>query len=151
MLPSNPNNSNRSSDPVDRDLLITRLLDARSSDADWLAFRDFASLDQSVWSDLVAARRDMARLERAMEPVASSADLCPMPELRFDGERARASRNAWSSRRGLIGWAVAAVLAIGFVAQQAGFKPVTPSQPQSSAGLVNMPQNPPELLAKYIE
>jgi hypothetical protein len=149
MHPSNPNPC-----PVDRDLLITRLLDARASDADWLAFRDCAAADQSIWSDLAAARRDMARLERVVSHAAVCADHVDMPELRFDSQPVRLHNTGWSggARSGLVGWAVAAVLALAFIAQQTGLNTgVGGMGARQQANIVNIPDTAPELLQKYIE
>lgn len=150
MEPSTPNNPPvpAPAPAIDRELLITRLLDARASDADWLAFRDFAAVDQSVWNDIVATRRDMLHLERGFGPITAAAERSEMPELRFTN-RPPTGRGHWHARSGLIGWAVAAVLALGFVAQQAGFRTGMERAPQAS--LVPTPRSAPELLEQYIE
>lgn len=134
-------------DPVDRDVLVTRLLDARASEADWAALRDLARRDETVWLDLIELRRQALALERGMEPTLAAAELCDMPDLVLS---ARPGRALGGSRGGLVGWAVAALLALGFVAQQAGvLKTGMESGPRLTSGFDARP--PEASLQDYLD
>ena len=47
---------------VDRDILISRVIDGEATPEDWTAMRAMAERDASIWGDLVAAQQDHAEL-----------------------------------------------------------------------------------------
>ncbi len=97
---------------IDRDVLITRIIDARAGAADWKVLRDAAAQDAGVWADLEQATCEARALERAMAPVAAAADGVDLPTLTVDV----AARPVVLARIGL-GWLVAALVALGWGAQ----------------------------------
>ena len=95
---------------IDRDILITRVLDGEATPEDWAAFRAMAARDQSVWAELADAQQDRAELAGALAEVISVADRVDAPVEVHAGERFNARLRlgvAWA------GWAAAAMLAVG--------------------------------------
>ncbi len=117
---------------IDRDILITRVLDGEATPEDWAAFRAMAARDPAVWADLADAQQDRAELASALAEAIAVADLVEAPIEIHVGERLHArikTGMAW------VGWVAAAMLAIGAInnqptgqggldAQQAGLFPV---------------------------
>ncbi len=97
---------------VDRDILITRVLDGEATPEDWAAFRAIAAKDQAVWADLADAQQDRADLASAVADAIAVADCVEAPVHRHTGERLNArirTGAAW------LGWvAAAAVAVVGF-------------------------------------
>jgi len=123
---------------VDRDILITRVLDGEATPEDWAAFRAMAALDQAVWADLADAQQDRADLASAVADAIAIADRVEAPVHRHAGEQLNArirTGAAW------LGWAAAAMVAVagftgklgapatpggsGLGAQQAGLFPIS--------------------------
>lgn len=100
----------QSGDTLDRDLVISRVIDARAGDAEWATLRQLATRDDSVWDDLAAARRDAGLLSAAMEPVTAAADRTPMPRLKVSRGGGRIGGSFSFSRS--LGWAVAAAMGV---------------------------------------
>lgn len=105
-----PTNHN---DPIDRDLLISRVVDDMASASDWLQLRAMAEIDASVWRELFEAQHAHSEFTQAVRQAIQFADGvdAPVGELsspplvyRFR----QASR--WA------GWAVAAGVALAWVA-----------------------------------
>ncbi|MGD9690172.1 MAG: hypothetical protein AB7K52_11015 [Phycisphaerales bacterium] len=141
MQPLNTNNPQP--DSVDRDVLITRLLDARAEETDWGALRDLASTDRAVWDEIIGACRQGRRLERGFESATAGVELSEVPRLGFAG-------SLKTSRGAFLGWAAAAVLALGLVAQQAGTFPSS-RVPNNVASLgPQLQMSPQEMLESYI-
>jgi hypothetical protein len=121
---------------IDRDILITRVLDGEATPEDWAAFRAMAARDQSVWAELADAQQDRAELAGALAEAIAVADTVHAPIEVHAGERfnTRLRRGvAWA------GWAAAAMLAVGAFtgrlaihagpgAQEAGLFPVSSSE-----------------------
>jgi hypothetical protein len=117
---------------IDRDVLITRVLDGEATPEDWAAFRAMADRDPTVWRDLADAQQDRAELASALAEALAVADGVEAPLEEHAGERMRArvrTATAW------VGWAAAATLALGVFtgrvspgggagAQQAGLIPI---------------------------
>ncbi|MFN0012041.1 MAG: hypothetical protein ACKVS8_10400 [Phycisphaerales bacterium] len=104
---------------IDRDVLITRIIDARAGAADWKALRDAAAKDAGVWTDLEQATCEARALERAMAPVAAAADGVNLPTLSVDvaGAPVVVGRIGFGGARTGLGWLVAALVALGWGAQ----------------------------------
>lgn len=95
---------------IDRDVLITRVLDGEATPEDWAAFRALAEREPSVWRDLADAQQDRAELASALAEVLAVADGVNAPIEVHAGERLSLrfrTAGAW------LGWAAAATLAIG--------------------------------------
>ncbi len=95
---------------IDRDVLITRVLDGEATPEDWAAFRAMADRDASVWGELADAQQDRAELASALAEALAVADGVDAPIEAHAGERMRVrvrTATAW------LGWAAAATLALG--------------------------------------
>ncbi len=101
---------------IDRDVLVTRIIDARASDTDWSALRNLAAADPAIWTELQEATREAHALERAMAPAAAIAEGVPMPTLSVDMQ-ARPVVIGRIGPRSALGWLVAALVAVGWGAQ----------------------------------
>ncbi len=51
-------------DPLDRDLLVSRVVDGVASSADWAALDDLARTESSIWRDLAQAQRCNTRNQK---------------------------------------------------------------------------------------
>ncbi|MDX9912682.1 MAG: hypothetical protein RBS39_12705 [Phycisphaerales bacterium] len=94
---------------VDRDILISRVIDGEATPEDWTALRAMAERDASIWSDLVAAQQDHAELCAIVSRAADAAEHVDVPVLEHMSERValRTRRvGAW------MGWAAAAAIAL---------------------------------------
>jgi hypothetical protein len=94
-----------------RDLLISRVIDGSASAEDWSSFRILASTDAEVWNDLSDAQREHEALCEVMHAASSIADGVNLPggsgsPIVFESRVNTAAR--WG------GWAVAAVLLLGW-------------------------------------
>lgn len=101
------------SEPVDRDLLISRIVDGRASQDEWTILESSAARDPGVWRELAMAQRDQRALEMI---VASAGDVAESVDLAVHrhpaGFRTEPSRiRRWG------GWMVAAALALAFAGQ----------------------------------
>jgi len=132
----------------DRDLLISRIIDARAGDAEWDSLRTIAARDSAIWDDLAAARRDATDLTAALLPALAAADRTAMPRIVTH----RAGGLGFSLRRHL-GWAVAAALALVAAlqfsdGQTTGIGNASPA----AAGLPGVTTRTPEqALADYLD
>lgn len=110
-----------------RDVVMTRLLDGRAQAAEWRELRALTKRDEEAWDDLIAqseqgdalARMVGQAVGRAAGVPAERAVVGSIQAARGDvGERAGESGNERSGHRSgdRLGWLVAAVLAVGFVA-----------------------------------
>ena len=124
---------------IDRDILITRVLDGEATPEDWAAFRAMAARDQSVWADLADAQQDRAELACALAEAIAIADTVEAPIDRHAGERLHArvkTGAAW------LGWAAAAAMALGVFSGKVGPRGAQPMGQTQQAGL--FPINTPE-------
>ncbi|MCC6675913.1 MAG: hypothetical protein IT436_02100 [Phycisphaerales bacterium] len=101
------------SDPgLERDLLISRVVDCRASAEDWSALDRLARGDDSVWRELARAQREHALLSGAVLDEVASADSVGLPEHHAASfrltSRIRAA-GAWG------GWAAAAAVALAWM------------------------------------
>ncbi|NRA58520.1 MAG: hypothetical protein HRU13_10460 [Phycisphaerales bacterium] len=162
MSPNDHNNTDKNPEsggrpPVDRDLLISRVVDDAASAADWDQLRSLAEYDPSVWRELFEAQRAQAELAQAVEQAIAIADEidAPLEHLPRHGMRLRFRQVAsWG------GWAVAASVAIFFVApnltgpapvidggNQAGIVPPLGTNQANGSTQALGPYNPPEFIA----
>ena len=132
---------------VDRDLLISRVIDEQASDDDWALLRRLGDKDAAVWRDLAEAQHEHAELCRALESAIAVADGVEVPikqyiQTRFAG-RIRIVAT-WG------GWAVAAVLVIAMIQN-----PSLSDPDMNVAGIAAGPRlgevTPDQALQRYIE
>lgn len=100
---------------VEREALISRVLDGEASGADWLLFRELAAGDPAIWRELSDARASWESLAEAVDaavgPVAEGPRAVvlpqpPPPRVTVLGPRAL---RQWG------GWAAAALMALAWV------------------------------------
>lgn len=97
---------------LDRDLLITRVVDCRASAEDWNALDRLALADATVWQDLARAQRDHALLSGAVMAEVVAADTITLPEHQAPSYKLASrirSAGAWG------GWAAAAAVALAWM------------------------------------
>lgn len=131
---------------AEREVLISRLVDARASEADWAALRSLAKVDDSIWSEIIQTRRVGDGLTTEVHAALAHVEHVDMPHLRIT----RPVPAARPVRSHLIGWAAAAVLALGFVAQQAGLIRTGMERPGAQGTLVNLPTSPQSAWDAYL-
>ena len=110
----------------DRDEMLSRIVDAEASSADWLRFRELAAGDPAVWAELSVMQRQQDELVRAVERATTPAARVELDEAELDrampDERLRLQgRLDVVSRWG--GWAAAAALVLVWAT---GFRPAAP-------------------------
>jgi len=137
---------------IDRDILLTRVLDGEATPEDWAAFRAMAACDPRVWTDLADTQQDRAELALAMAEVVQIADHVDAPIETLTGENLTRRLNqavAW------VGWAAAAMLAIGAIASR-NIGPAQTNQPDATkqttqqAGLFSV-TSPEDALKLYFD
>ncbi len=127
----------------DREVLVSRLVDARASDQDWATLRALARVDETIWTEIIDTRRGCEALVREVAPIVDCAERVDVPHLRLT--RAVPGGAGRSARSHLVGWAVAAVLALGFVAQQTGLiQTGMEHRPGAQGTLMNVPPATPQ-------
>lgn len=132
---------------VDRDVLVTRLLDARAGESDWMALRSLSRADETIWDEIVAEHRGSAALAGEVRGAIANADASEMPTLRLTGMPG----SSRPGRGSLVGWAVAAVLALGVVGQQTGLiRTGMEHRPGAEGNLVQVPVSPQSAWANYL-
>lgn len=94
-----------------RDLLISRVIDGSASAQDWSSFRSLAATDPDVWTELGDAQQEHEALCEVMHAASNIADGVDLPggsgsPVVFESRVSTATR--WG------GWAIAAVLALGW-------------------------------------
>lgn len=114
MSPMDQNNV-EAREPVDRDLLISRVVDDAASAEDWQQLRALAEYDPSVWRELFEAQHAQAELSQAVQQAIAIADGVDAPTEELGGMSLRfrfRQAATWA------GWAVAATVAVVWVAPQ---------------------------------
>lgn len=119
------------------DLLISRVVDHDAAPSQWAAFESAAGTNTAAWRELAMAQRDALALAQSAHAAAARASALRLPseadalrpirleEARRELDRSESSfKRVLSPARGYLGWAAAAVLAIGFY-----------------SGRLNLPQN----------
>lgn len=136
-------NPNAAQMPVDRDVLISRAVEGRAQAADWLALRDLAVADDTVWTDLSTSQGQAVALREALECELAGAGMTPLPRpglqlVGADGERLGAPVPLTLQTRvqRALPWALAAALGLAFVSQFANRAgpSVHPGTGQQTAG-----------------
>lgn len=98
----------------DRDILISRIVDAEATDTDWAAFRAMAKGDETAWRDLAEAQHDAADLVTAIGSAIAIADEIDAPlddHLNFRFQQRMAKVAVWG------GWLTAAAVALAWVTE----------------------------------
>lgn len=93
---------------IDRDLLMSRVIDGEATSADWRAFRELAQRDASVWGELGEMQAHDDALSQAVRTVTDAALDVELPTY-VDDEPLR-SRFAVAGQWG--GWLAAACMAL---------------------------------------
>lgn len=142
------NDMNNNSENIDKDTLISLVVDEQASDADWVQLRTLGEKDASVWRDLAEAQHEHAELCRALESAIAVADGVEAPvehyiETRFTN-RLRVVAT-WG------GWAVAAVLVLAFIKNPGLAGPATQGNQANLAGPLLGDVTPDEALQRYID
>ncbi len=122
MSPMDQNNQ-EAREPVDRDLLISRVVDDAASAQDWQQLRALAEYDPSVWRELFEAQHAQAELAQAVQQAIAIADGIDAPTQDLGGPNFRfrfRQAATWA------GWAVAASVAVIWVAPHIGTPQATP-------------------------
>lgn len=130
---------------VDRDVLISRVIDGEASPEDWRELRALARVDQALWGDLATAQEHATLLRSALGAEIERASVA-LPGHHASPAGQRVIR--WG------GWAVAAMVAIAFVAVRHDGAPAEPGQMSAGPGVpiqhVSAPMTPDEALDAYI-
>lgn len=130
---------------IDRDILLTRVLDGHASPEDWAAFRVMAAKEPAVWADLADVQQDRAELEIALAQATQVADHIDAPVDIVTGEGLTARLNravAW------VGWIAAATLAITTITVHRVQHTTDASPSTQQAGLLSV-SSPQEALNMY--
>lgn len=131
MSPMDQNNV-EAREPVDRDLLISRVVDDAASAEDWQQLRALAEYDPSVWRELFEAQHAQAELSQAVQQAIAIADGVDAPTEELGGMSLRfrfRQAATWA------GWAVAATVAVVWVAPQlTGTAASTPGANRAGVG-----------------
>ncbi|MDQ7013853.1 MAG: hypothetical protein Q9O74_08165 [Planctomycetota bacterium] len=133
---------------VNRDILITRVLDGEATPEDWAAFRAMAARDQAVWADLADAQQDRADLAAAIADAIAVADRVEAPVHHHAGERLNARIRtgvAW------LGWAAAAMVAVvGFTGRFGAVSSPGTEADTQQAGLFSI-SSPEDAMRLYLD
>lgn len=138
--PSNPNPH-----AAREEVLISRVVDAEATGADWAELDAFAQSDPGVWARLAEAQRAQNALQRAVDDALTVAELVDLPDPRAEFER------SWSDRvRVWGGWLAAAVIVLAWAGNFAqGTRQSTPSASNAGIGSTNG-LTPDQLLQMYL-
>ncbi len=96
---------------IDRDILISRVIDGEASAEDWSALHALAREDSAIWSDLASAQQDHAELASAVRILTAGVEDIESPIMEH-AQASFASRVRVAASWG--GWVAAAVLAFSF-------------------------------------
>ena len=111
----NTHDNDNTRDHLDRDTLLTRIIDAEASAEDWAAFRAFAADEPEVWSELAEMQRQHDVLAGGLREAIAIADSIELPVHEHESVRPVARigavmQNGWSWG----GWLAAAALLLAF-------------------------------------
>jgi hypothetical protein len=114
---------------MDRDVLISRVVDGLASETDWRELDRVGETDSSVWRELAAAQRQQSLLSTQVRLVAESAGRVDLPDttpavIKFPGSTWR-----WS------GWAAAAAVGLMWIT---GVRPADRTIGDPRAGETNI-------------
>lgn len=144
--PDNPPDASRE---IDREVLISRLLDGRAKPEDWRAFRAAAERQGIMWDDLIESATDLQSLSRAVNLVAEGTTCIDVHEAaRRDAGRLR---SGGLSRINRLGWLVAACLALGLISVTLRQRDITyKPAPVNQAGFLSS-MTSQQLMDQYYE
>lgn len=128
---------------VDRDILISRVVDDEASSEDWARLKALAAQDSAIWRELFEAQRGQAELARAVERELDVAEFVHAPV-----EDHLTIQLSQRIRRGLAwaGWAAAAAVALAWIGVGPQETTLGPAQGPTMANLT-----PTQLLEGYLE
>ncbi len=128
--------------PVDKDVLISRIVDGIASESDWASFETLCSQDASLWQDLAASQRFNQELLITVESQLSVADdiQLPMDPHVLPTHRLKMALS-WS------GWAIAAALTLTWAL---GLSTGLNNTKGNTAGLVPTISTPDEAFDRYL-
>jgi hypothetical protein len=141
---------------VERERLISRIIDAEDADAAWERLTQIGTTDPSVWRDLAQSQRQHAMLAAAVTAAVRIADGIDLPT----GNASRARRNESYTLSRWSGWAIAAMLGLAWIASMYGNLTGTVSPTNGSPANTNIagpglaawqPRDHQEALNKYLE
>ena len=101
-------------DPLDRDLLISRVVDGRATTSEWAALESIAGREPGVWRELATAQRDQRAIEML---VGSAGDIAESVDLPVGSSGTPVVMTPMGRMRLWGGWVAAAVMAVAFGAQ----------------------------------
>jgi hypothetical protein len=132
---------------VERDMLISRVVDGLATDADWRGLEAVGDADPSVWRELAVAQRQHAVLCGLVGRAIECADAVETPDPRPAVIRFPGSTWKWS------GWAAAAMVAVAWMVgpRTADRQFQSPGPRLETAGMMPVSLAPEEHLQSYIE
>lgn len=130
-----------------RDLLISRVIDGSASPEDWSSFRILAANDAEVWTDLSDAQREHEALCEVMNAASSIADGIDLPggsgsPVVFESRVSTATR--WG------GWAIAAVLMLGWYTGSISMNTSEPSSGNTASLIPINKASPQQAMDQYL-
>lgn len=103
------------------DILISRVIDGRSTDADWSGLEAAAARDAGVWRDLAMAQRDDRVLKAAVIEATGGYEAAELSGEEIQAAAVRRSEHTLTHRARVVatwgGWVAAAGIAIAVVGQ----------------------------------
>ena len=130
---------------IDRDILISRVIDGEASPEDWTAFKALASRDQSIWGELAEAQQDHAELCAAVGDALAVADSVEAP---FEAHLAERLGDRLRLVGRWAGWAAAAAVGVMW-ATSAGLLPGAGNA--NTAAIVPAINSPDGALDHYLD
>jgi len=130
---------------VDRDILISRVIDGEATPEDWTAFKALAAREPDIWRDLAEAQQDHAEITAAIESAIAIADEIEAPiEVHFSDRLTEKLRmvGSWG------GWAAAAAVIAIWATGGVVFSPGAGQQAGISGTFVGTPE---EKLNEYLD
>jgi len=126
---------------VDRDILISRVIDDEASPADWAQLKALAAAEPEIWRELFEMQHGQAELARAVERQLDVAEFIDAPV--HDHLTVQLTHRI---RRGMAwaGWAAAAALAVAWVSMR-----IAPEDPSEQPAIASL--TPTQLLDQYLE
>jgi hypothetical protein len=137
-----------STDASPRERLISRLIDGVAGDTDWAELGRIAATDTSIFTEIVRTRRAENLLQSHAQTWMLAADRVQLPlespdAIRFiakaQADAVSTPRSARPRRSGLLGWGIAACLALALGAEFMGLRPREQGAPTNASGLSPAP------------
>ncbi|MBI1190229.1 MAG: hypothetical protein GC200_06045 [Tepidisphaera sp.] len=124
------------------DILISRVIDGRSSDAEWAELEAAAGKNPDVWRDLALAQRDDRALRGAVEEATRPHETADLSAEELHAAAVRRSAHTLSDRARLVatwgGWVAAAGIAIAVAGQHQVASPAGVPGVQSASGPLSL-------------